>query len=53
MKSKEKVTELIKVIDIKMSRPRARSGDEFLLYRSKILKLLNYGGKEAEVGYYI
>ena len=42
-----------KVIDIKMSRPRARSGDEFLLYRSKILKLLNYGGKEAEVGYYI
>lgn len=42
-----------KIIDIKMSRPRARSGEEFLLYRSRILKLLNYGGKEAEVGYYI
>lgn len=42
-----------KIIDIKMSRPRARSGEEFLLYRSKILKLLNYGGKEAEVSYYI
>lgn len=42
-----------KILDIKMSRPRARSGDEFLLYRSQILKLLNYGGKEAEIGYYI
>ena len=42
-----------KIIDIKMTRPRARSGEEFLLYRSKILKLLNYGGKEVEIGYYI
>lgn len=42
-----------KIIDIRMTRPRARSGEEFLLYRSKILKLLNYGGKEAEIGYYI
>ena len=42
-----------KIIDIKMTRPRARSGEEFLLYRSKILTLLNYGGKEVEIGYYI
>lgn len=42
-----------KIINIKMSRPRARSGEEFLLYRSRILKLLNYGGKDAEVSYYI
>lgn len=42
-----------KIIDIRMTRPRARSGEEFLLYRSKILKLLNYGGKEADMGYYI
>lgn len=42
-----------KVIDIDMSRPRARSNPDFLQYRSKILKILNYGGKVEEIGYYI
>lgn len=41
------------VIDIEMSRPRARSNPDFLQYRSKILKILNYGGKVEDVGYYI
>ena len=42
-----------KVIDIDMARPRARSNPDFLQYRSKILKILNYGGKVEEIGYYI
>lgn len=41
------------VIDIDMSRPRARSNPDFLQYRSKILKILNYGGKVEDIGYYI
>lgn len=42
-----------KVIDIKLSRPRARNLDEFLQYRTKILEILNYGGKIKTPDYYL
>lgn len=42
-----------KIISIESKRPRARSNEEFLIHRAKILKLLNYGGKEGSLSYYI
>lgn len=42
------------IIDIGMGRPRDRSNPDFLQYRSKILKILHYGGNVAnELSYYI
>ncbi len=42
------------VIDIELgAKPRARSNQDFLKYRSKILRMLHYGGDEKEVDYYI
>lgn len=41
------------VIDIDLPRPRARSQDTFQEYRSKILNILNLGGKVEEVEYYL
>lgn len=41
------------VIDIEMGRPRARSNPDFLQYRSKILKILNFGGNVEDISYYI
>jgi len=40
-----------KIIEIKKSRPRARSQDDFLLYRSEILKILHFGGDIQEPEY--
>lgn len=40
-----------KIIEIKKSRPRARSQDDFLLYRSEILKILHFGGEVHEPEY--
>lgn len=42
-----------KIMDIELSRPRARSHADFLRYRAKALKLLNYGGEIREVEYYL
>lgn len=42
-----------KILDIDLARPRARSNPEFLRYRAKALKLLNYGGEVREAEYYI
>jgi sulfonate transport system ATP-binding protein len=41
------------VIDIKLPRPRARAQDTFQEYRTKILEILNLGGKVEEVEYYL
>ncbi len=40
-----------KIIKIQTSRPRARSQDDFLLYRSEILKILHFGGEILEPEY--
>lgn len=40
-------------IEVKLSRPRARSNSEFLHLRSKILKILNFAGNEKEPTYYL
>jgi ABC-type nitrate/sulfonate/bicarbonate transport system ATPase subunit len=41
------------IIGIDMSRPRARSGDEFSHFRAKILDILHFGGARQEPGYYL
>jgi sulfonate transport system ATP-binding protein len=41
------------VIDINLSRPRARTQDVFQNYRAQILDILNYGGKKYDVEYYL
>ena len=40
-------------LDIQLSRPRARSSEDFLQYRGEILRRLHYGGKVEEPNYYI
>ena len=40
-------------LDIQLSRPRARSSEDFLQYRAEILRRLHYGGKVDEPNYYI
>ena len=40
-------------LDIRLSRPRARSSEDFLQYRGEILRRLHYGGKVEEPNYYI
>lgn len=42
-----------KVIDINLSRPRARSQDAFLQYRTEILRILNFAGEVQEPNYYL
>ena len=41
------------IIDINLPRPRARSQDTFQEYRTRILNVLNLGGKVEEVEYYL
>ncbi|MGN0728319.1 ABC transporter ATP-binding protein [Treponema sp.] len=41
------------VIEIDLPKPRARIQDTFAIYRNKILEILNFGGKVAEVEYTI
>ena len=41
------------VIDIDLPRPRARAQDTFQEYRTRILNVLNLGGKVDEVEYYL
>jgi len=40
-------------IDVNLSRPRARSNEEFLTLRTKILKILNFAGTVKEPNYYL
>lgn len=42
-----------KVIDIELARPRARGNEDFLKYRTQILKILNYAGENVEPEYYL
>ena len=44
---------IVKVVDVQLSHPRARSGDDFLKYHAQVLKLLNYGGTQMEPDYYL
>lgn len=41
------------VITVDHSYPRDRNNDEFIALRSKILKVLNFAGKEKDLEYYI
>ncbi len=41
------------VIDIKLSKPRARGSYDFIQYRTKILKILDYAGENMEPEYYL
>lgn len=41
------------VIKVDISRPRDRSLPEFIRLRSKILKILDFAGKEPEIEYYL
>jgi NitT/TauT family transport system ATP-binding protein/sulfonate transport system ATP-binding protein len=41
------------ILEIPFARPRARSNPDFLLLRSHVLKILNYGGQAAEPSYQI
>ena len=42
-----------KIININLSRPRARNQDAFLKYRTEILDILNYGGEIKDPDYYL
>ena len=41
------------VLDIELGRPRARGGNDFIKYRTKILEILNYAGENREPEYYL
>jgi ABC-type nitrate/sulfonate/bicarbonate transport system ATPase subunit len=41
------------VLDVPLARPRARSNPDFLLLRTGILKILNFGGQSGEPNYMI
>lgn len=41
------------VLDVKLSRPRARNNNEFLGYRSHVLEILEYTGHTIEPDYYL
>ncbi len=42
-----------KVIDINLSRPRARNQDDFIKYRTDILEILHFGGEIKSPDYYL
>ncbi len=42
-----------KIIDIDLSRPRARNQDAFLKYRTEILEILNFGGEIKDPDYFL
>ena len=42
-----------RIIPIELARPRARSGEDFIHYRKKILNHLHFGGVQQEVSYYL
>lgn len=44
---------IVEVTDVQLSRPRARSSDDFLHYHAEVLRLLNYGGNRREPDYYL
>lgn len=44
---------VVKTIDVKLSRPRDRSSEDFFSYSSKVLKLLHFGGNSKEPEYYL
>ena len=41
------------IIEIELSRPRLRGNRDFLKYRTKILEILDYAGKDEEPEYYL
>ena len=42
-----------KVIDIELTRPRARGNIDFIKYRTQILEILNFAGENQEPEYYL
>jgi ABC-type nitrate/sulfonate/bicarbonate transport system ATPase subunit len=42
-----------RIVNIELSRPRARSGEDFMAYRGQILDLLDFGGAKPSVDYYL
>ncbi len=44
---------IISVVDVGLSHPRARGGEDFLAYHAKILRLLNYTISKPEPDYYL
>lgn len=44
---------IVKIVDIQLNRPRARSGENFLHYHAQVLRLLDYGGVEQTPDYYL
>ncbi len=49
----ERPSKVEAVINIDLPRPRARAQDTFQEYRSKILRILNFGGKIEEAEYFL
>ena len=44
---------IIKIKDVRLAHPRARSSPDFLRLHGEILRLLNYGGAQKEPDYYL
>ena len=44
---------IVRLVDVELSHPRARSGDDFLKYHARVLQLLEYGGTVREPDYYL
>lgn len=44
---------ITKIVDVQLSRPRARSSEDFLHYHAQVLRLLDYGGVEQTPDYYL
>lgn len=44
---------ITKIVDVRLNRPRARSGRDFLHYHAEVLRLLDYGGVEQTPDYYL
>lgn len=44
---------IIKILNVELAHPRARSSEEFMRYHAKVLDLLDYGGKMEEPDYYL
>ena len=44
---------ITKIVNVELSRPRARSSPDFLHYRAEVLRLLNFGGTIQEPDYYL
>ena len=44
---------IVKLVNVDLAHPRARSSDDFLHYHAQVLRLLDYGGTIIEPEYYL